>query len=284
MALLPGTGWSHRQCPAKGPKMDTEPAQRQLGLIADTVAMSERLGAQIWLRGGWAMDFFLGHVTRDHVDIDWEAWIGDAPAITAALHADGYQTIPGPPPDQQLAVAKGGLEMSFGWLARDRWPLCRRAVARRHAGLAARADRTRSVSDHQSARPDREQGNDAHLGGLHTNPRALELPGAACADSEDGVGRRRDGQARHPLLSQTQLPLAVSRVTARCAAARTRGTGSARNPATASMPSPTRFLAMTLAAISLTRQCSSAVAPMIAVDARSSQTCSRPRAAHTRGQ
>jgi len=34
--------------------MDTERAQRQLRLIADTVAMSERLGIQIWLRGGWA--------------------------------------------------------------------------------------------------------------------------------------------------------------------------------------------------------------------------------------
>jgi Aminoglycoside-2''-adenylyltransferase len=38
------------------------------------VAMAERLGVQVWLRGGWAMDFFLGQVTRDHVDIDWEAW------------------------------------------------------------------------------------------------------------------------------------------------------------------------------------------------------------------
>ena len=98
--------------------MDTERAQRQLRLIADTVAMSERLGVQIWLSGGWAMDFFLGKVTRDHVDIDWDAWIDDAPAITAALHADGYQTITGPPPDQQLDVAKDGEEMTFGWLAR----------------------------------------------------------------------------------------------------------------------------------------------------------------------
>ncbi|MGH3224676.1 MAG: nucleotidyltransferase domain-containing protein [Streptosporangiaceae bacterium] len=98
--------------------MDGERAQRQLRMIGDAVAMSERLGVQIWLRGGWATDFFLGQVTRDHIDIDWEAWMDDAPAITAALHADGYQTIPGPPPDRQLDVAKDGEEMSFGWLAR----------------------------------------------------------------------------------------------------------------------------------------------------------------------
>lgn len=49
-------------------------------------------------------------VTRDHVDIDWEAWIDDAPAITAALHADGYCTIKRPPPDHQLDVALQELE------------------------------------------------------------------------------------------------------------------------------------------------------------------------------
>jgi hypothetical protein len=98
--------------------VDYERAQRQLRLIADIVAMSQRLSVQVWLRGGWSMDFFLGQVTRDHVDIDWDAWLDDAPAIAAALQEDGYQTITGPPPDQQLDVAKDGLDMSFAWLAR----------------------------------------------------------------------------------------------------------------------------------------------------------------------
>ena len=80
---------------------------------------------------------FSGRVTRDHVDIDWEAWIEDAPAITAALHADGYQTLAGPPPDQQLDVTKDGEEMSFGWLARgaerdgQRWRAAASTRARR---------------------------------------------------------------------------------------------------------------------------------------------------------
>jgi len=39
--------------------------------MREVVAMSERLGVEIWFRGGWAVDFFLGQVTRDHVDIDW---------------------------------------------------------------------------------------------------------------------------------------------------------------------------------------------------------------------
>src|SRR5258708_2783154 len=116
MVWLPETDRSDH-CSGTVPGMDTARAQRQLRLIADKVAVSERLGVRIWLRGGWATDFFPGQVTRDHVDIGWDAWIDDAPAITAALHADGYQTITGPPPDQQLDVADDGEEISSGWLA-----------------------------------------------------------------------------------------------------------------------------------------------------------------------
>ncbi len=99
------------------PRPYTESALRRFDLIEDTVTMAQRLGVPIWLRGGWAMDFFLGWVTRDHANIDWHAWIEDAPAITAALHAGGYQTATAL--DQHLAVAKDGLDMSFNWLARS---------------------------------------------------------------------------------------------------------------------------------------------------------------------
>jgi aminoglycoside-2''-adenylyltransferase len=95
-------------------------AQRQLRLIGEVVTMSDRLSVEIWLRGGWAMDFFLGDVTRDHQDVDWFAWAADAPAITEALKKDAYRFIAGPPPDQQLDVAKDGEELSFAWLAGDR--------------------------------------------------------------------------------------------------------------------------------------------------------------------
>jgi Aminoglycoside-2''-adenylyltransferase len=98
--------------------MDAARAEHQLRTIADVLRVSAALGIQLWLRGGWAMDFFLGHVTRDHVDIDWFGWLDDAPALEVALHADGYRTIPGPPPDQQLDVTKDNEELGFAWLAR----------------------------------------------------------------------------------------------------------------------------------------------------------------------
>ena len=63
-----GTGWGDGRGAGTVLDVDAERAQLELRLIADTVAMSQRLGVQIWLHNGWAMDFFLGHVTRDRGD------------------------------------------------------------------------------------------------------------------------------------------------------------------------------------------------------------------------
>lgn len=56
-------------------------AADQLSAIAEVTA----LGIDVWLRGGWAMDFFLGRVTRPHRDVDWFAWSSDAVRLAAAL-------------------------------------------------------------------------------------------------------------------------------------------------------------------------------------------------------
>jgi hypothetical protein len=101
------------------PGVDTPRAQRQVRLIGDVLAIAAGLGVPVWLRGGWAMDFFLGHITRDHVDIDWFAWLADAPALMAALARGGYRTTGDAPPEQQLDVTRDGEELSFAWLATD---------------------------------------------------------------------------------------------------------------------------------------------------------------------
>ncbi|MEU8777362.1 aminoglycoside adenylyltransferase [Streptomyces sp. NPDC048606] len=99
--------------------MDTERADRQLRLIAETLGIAEALGVPLWLRGGWAMDFFLGEVTRDHEDVDWFARSHDAEALAKALPDHGWRPVPGPPPDLQLDFAKQGLDSSFTLLDRD---------------------------------------------------------------------------------------------------------------------------------------------------------------------
>ncbi|MFH9136108.1 nucleotidyltransferase domain-containing protein [Streptomyces sp. NPDC017524] len=99
--------------------MDTRRAGQQLRLIAEVLEVSEANDVAVWLRGGWAMDFFLGEITRDHGDIDWFAWEAGAGKLAAALARSGYEPVPGPPPQQQLDFAKAGLEISVTLLAED---------------------------------------------------------------------------------------------------------------------------------------------------------------------
>ncbi|MEE1782905.1 hypothetical protein PUR71_08245 [Streptomyces sp. SP17BM10] len=85
--------------------VDEERSARQRRLIGDVVGIADGVGVEVWLRGGWATDFFLGRVTRDHEDVDWFAWAVDAPALTAALTAAGHEPLPGRPPTSNSTSA-----------------------------------------------------------------------------------------------------------------------------------------------------------------------------------
>ncbi|MFC9931925.1 nucleotidyltransferase domain-containing protein [Streptomyces sp. NPDC127190] len=100
--------------------VDRERSARQLRLIGETVEIAQALGVEVWLRGGWAMDFFIGEVTRDHVDLDWFVWAKDASALTDGLLRSGYEPLSGPPADQQLDFRKEGVESSFALLGKNR--------------------------------------------------------------------------------------------------------------------------------------------------------------------
>jgi hypothetical protein len=56
--------------------VDEERAVRQLEIIGDVAELARNLRIEVWLFGGWAMDFYFGEITRDHEDIDWFAWGG----------------------------------------------------------------------------------------------------------------------------------------------------------------------------------------------------------------
>jgi Aminoglycoside-2''-adenylyltransferase len=90
-------------------------ADEQLQAISEVAA----LGLDISLRGGWAMDFFLGRVTRPHRDVDFFAWAEDADRLIAALTERGYELLAEPPHDRQLDFARGRLDLSFALLATD---------------------------------------------------------------------------------------------------------------------------------------------------------------------
>lgn len=94
-------------------------AERQLRLIRQIVGVADALGIEIWLRGGWAMDFCLGRVTRPHRDVDWFIWAADADALSEALVEVGYLPTPGPPLDQQREFTADGEDVQFALLARN---------------------------------------------------------------------------------------------------------------------------------------------------------------------
>src|SRR4051812_4141655 len=79
---------------AAAQKAAEELADRQLRVIAEVAGLASAAGIEVWLRGGWAMDFFLGEVTRPHVDVDWFCWAADADRLAALLHARGYTDDP----------------------------------------------------------------------------------------------------------------------------------------------------------------------------------------------
>jgi hypothetical protein len=94
--------------------VDAQRAERRMRLIGDVLAIATGLGVPVWLRGGWAMDFFLGQVTRDHVDIDWFAWLADAPVLDAALAHSGYRTIghaPAEPHREEATLGRSGVDV-----------------------------------------------------------------------------------------------------------------------------------------------------------------------------
>jgi hypothetical protein len=93
--------------------------QRQLELIAELVSLADEAGAELWLRGGWALDFLLGRVTRPHGDIDLFVWAADAPGFVDLLARHGYEEGGGPPPEMQRNLAKNGEELHMTLLERN---------------------------------------------------------------------------------------------------------------------------------------------------------------------
>ncbi|MEU8431803.1 hypothetical protein AB0F18_02650 [Streptomyces sp. NPDC029216] len=94
--------------------MDAQRTERQLSMIEEVCA----LGPEVWLRGGWAMDFWLGEITREHEDVDWFAWAEDAERLRELLTARGYEVRHAD--DQQLDLVRDGEEHSFAFVTRRR--------------------------------------------------------------------------------------------------------------------------------------------------------------------
>ena len=71
--------------------MDSKPQLLILKEIQDIVSA---LDLKIWVRGGWAIDFHLGRITREHSDLDLVAWIKHRELLEKELVRAGYKKIP----------------------------------------------------------------------------------------------------------------------------------------------------------------------------------------------
>lgn len=69
-------------------------SEEQLAAIEGLGSVLDRAGIEYWLFGGWAVDFWVGGITREHDDIDVAAWRGDYDAIGAALQSAGWRHTP----------------------------------------------------------------------------------------------------------------------------------------------------------------------------------------------
>ena len=78
--------------------MSGEDSTSSAGLAAVGSAASalEGAGLEHWFFGGWAVDLWVGRVTRDHDDIDVMVWRDDESRVHEALTEAGWQHTPTP--------------------------------------------------------------------------------------------------------------------------------------------------------------------------------------------
>ena len=95
--------------------MDRQSA-RQLEVLREIDDILSRERVRYWLRGGWAIDFLLGRVTRPHADLDLVTWQRHRRRIERALVEAGFRV------DRELAVqtdlVKDEQDVTFVYLER----------------------------------------------------------------------------------------------------------------------------------------------------------------------
>ena len=66
----------------------------QLDAIGSVAQLFRERSVDHWLFGGWAVDFWVGQVTREHGDVDLAVRLSDRAAIDDLLVGDGWHTAP----------------------------------------------------------------------------------------------------------------------------------------------------------------------------------------------
>lgn len=94
-------------------------SRQQLAAVDEVVAVARRVGAAVWLRGGWAMDFALGRFTRPHRDVDMFVIEHSHRPVVAQLEASGWELDDRLSVVQQADLTRGEVLLSLNPLAFD---------------------------------------------------------------------------------------------------------------------------------------------------------------------
>jgi hypothetical protein len=89
------------------------PVADQLAAIGSLSAALDDAGIEYWLFGGWAVDFWVGEVTRPHDDIDVVAWRHDFDAIRTSLVAAQWEHTPTVDDVVGTRYRRGAAEVEF---------------------------------------------------------------------------------------------------------------------------------------------------------------------------
>jgi Aminoglycoside-2''-adenylyltransferase len=91
----------------------------QLAALARIHELLVEEGLEYWVFGGWAVDFHVGSVTREHDDIDIAVWARDRQRITQLLLAAGWTHAPDAGEDGYTGYERGSVRLELAFLARD---------------------------------------------------------------------------------------------------------------------------------------------------------------------
>jgi hypothetical protein len=96
--------------------MIEEQASLQLSALAEVSDSLQTAKIDYWLFGGWAVDFYVGSVTRLHDDVDLAVWLVDVPRITKLLLNNGWRHAPSHDEDGGRGFERGGVRLELTYL------------------------------------------------------------------------------------------------------------------------------------------------------------------------
>jgi Aminoglycoside-2''-adenylyltransferase len=97
--------------------MTTASDDEQLVAIQEVHEGCDNSGIDYWLFGGWAVDFHLGTVTREHADFDVAIWLSDRRTLETFLRGAGWrQSGAG---EGYVEWDRGALHAEIAFLVRD---------------------------------------------------------------------------------------------------------------------------------------------------------------------